>query len=170
MTTHAISKIENTETADQPSSPAENLYTYQARAMPILLGWSVGSVVAGALWLRSAGKFWRGLGSQFLGWGAIDGLIAGFALRGAAKSAARLESGTITLAEHQRQWLQFERFIWLNVLLDVGYVLGGVWLKRSSSHDPQRQGMGWGIAIQGGFLLIWDILLASISRSKRRGT
>ncbi len=56
------------------------------------------------------------------------------------------------------------------MLLDIGYVLGGVWLKRSNLQDPQRQGMGWGIAIQGGFLLIWDILLASISRSKRRGT
>jgi len=170
MTTQAIAKIENTETADQLTSPAENLYTYQVRAMPILLGWSVGSVVAGAIWLLSAAKFWRGLGSQFLGWGAIDGMIAGFALRGAAKSAARLEAGEIAPAEHQRQWLQFERFVWLNVLLEIGYVLGGIWLKRSNPHDPQRQGMGWGIAIQGGFLLIWDILLASISRSKRRGT
>lgn len=170
MTPQAITKSEDTELASEAPSQAYNLYTYQAKAMPILLGWSAGSVVAGAVWLRSAGKFWRGLGSQFLGWGAIDGLIAGFALRGAAKSAARLESGAISPAEHQRQWLQFERFVWLNVLLDIGYVLGGVWLKRSNSHDPQRRGMGWGIAIQGGFLLIWDILLASISRSKRRGT
>ena len=167
MTTQAIAP---TEKADQSASQANNLYTYQVQAMPVLLGWAAGSIVAGVVWLRSASKFWRGLGSQFLGWGAIDGLIAGFARRGAAKSATRLESGAITPAEHQRQWLQFERFVWLNVLLDIGYVLWGGWLKRSNSHDPQRQGMGWGIAIQGGFLLIWDILLASISRSKRRGT
>ncbi len=96
MTSQAIIQSENTELASQAPSQADNLYTYQAKAMPILLGWSAGSVVAGTLWLRSAGKFWRGLGSQFLGWGAIDGLIAGFALRGAAKSAARLESGAIS--------------------------------------------------------------------------
>jgi hypothetical protein len=169
MTSQAIVKTENTGPAGQLPSQADNLYSYQTRAMPILLGWSVGSIVTGALWLSSASKFWRGLGSQFLGWGAIDGLIAGFALRGATKGAARLEAGEISPAEHQRQWLQFERFVWLNVLLDIGYVLAGVGLKRSNPHDPQRQGLGWGIAIQGGFLLIWDILLASLSRSKRRG-
>ena len=170
MTTQMIAPTEKTKQVDQPDSRENNLYTYQAQAMPVLLGWAAGSIVAGVVWLRSASKFWRGLGSQFLGWGVIDGLIAGFTLRGAAKSAARLESGAISPAEHQRQWLQFERFVWLNVFLDIGYVLGGVWLKRSNPHDPQRRGMGWGVAIQGGFLLIWDILLASVSRSKRRGT
>lgn len=155
--------------AELQASQADSLYRYQMQAMPVLLGWAVGSATAGLIWLRSAGKFWRGLGSQFLGWGVIDGLIAGFALRGATENVARLEQGEISPEEHQRQWLQFERFVWLNVLLDIGYVLGGAWLKRSQPQDQQRQGMGWGIIIQGGFLLIWDILLASISRNKRHG-
>lgn len=151
-------------------SPVDNLYTYQVKAMPVLLGWAMGSVVAGLLWMRSSNKFWRSMGSQFLGWGVIDGLIAGFALRGAATNAARLESGGISTAEHKRQWVQFERFVWLNVLLDKGYVAGGAWLASHNPQDPQRRGMGWGIAIQGAFLLIWDVLLASISWSKRRGS
>lgn len=157
------------EAADLLTSQADNLYTYQKQAMPVLLGWSAGSILAGLLWMGSERKLWRGLGSQFLGWGAIDGLIAGFALRGAIKNASRLDSGAISPVEHQRQWLQFERFVWLNVLLDLGYIAGGAWLRQRNPKDPQKQGMGWGIILQGGFLLAWDIFLATISQSKRRG-
>lgn len=159
------SKVEAIELASRPS---DNLYTYQKKTMPILLGWAAGSVIAGLLWLRSSNKFWRGLGSQFLGWGVINGLIAGFALRGASKNAVRLESGEISPAEHQRQWVQFERFVWLNVLLDKGYITAGAWLALRNPQDAQRRGIGWGVAIQGAFLLIWDILLASLSWNKRR--
>jgi len=158
------------EAADLLISQADNLYTYQKQAMPVLLGWSAGSILAGLLWMGSERRLWRGLGSQFLGWGAIDGLIAGFALRRATKNASRLDSGEISPVEHQRQWLQFERFVWLNVLLDLGYIVGGAWLRQRNPKDPQKQGMGWGIILQGGFLLAWDIILATISRSKRLGS
>lgn len=152
------------------SRPDFNLYTYQQDAMPILLGWGIGSTLAGLVWRRSASSWLRGLGIQFIGWGIVDALIASFAIANAANKSAQVDSGEITKVEHRRQSEQFERIVWLNALLDIGYILGGSRMVKRSQQNRQRRGMGWGIIIQGLFLFIWDVLLASTARRKRRDT
>lgn len=147
-----------------------NLFTYQQQVMPVLLGWGVGSIVSGLIWMRSTADWLRGLGSQFLGWGIVDSLIAAFAIRNAAQKNGLVEVGEITQDEHHRQSVQFERIVWLNALLDIGYIFGGIWLAKRNPTNQQRQGMGWGILIQGGFLFIWDVLLASVAKRKRSVT
>ena len=145
-----------------------NLFEFQRRAMPVLLGWASGSIASGLLWLAAPDQWLRGLGSQFAGWGLIDGIIALLALRGAARNADRLAAGAVDAQEHDRQARQFEAIVWANAALDVGYALGGYGLlKRSPDHEGRR-GMGVGIMIQGLFLLAWDVALALLVRSKRR--
>jgi hypothetical protein len=150
---------------DQPAPDRYNLYRYQVQAFPLLLGWAAGSLAAGLAWLAGPNRFLRGLGVQFAAWGLIDGLIALLALKGARK---RLVVGAPALDEHDRQALQFEKIVWANAVLDVFYVLGGVFLLRRAAQDGQRRGMGWGVILQGGFLLIWDILLAGLAGRRRR--
>jgi hypothetical protein len=41
-------------------------------------------------------------------------------------------------------------------------------MAKRSQQNYHRRGMGWGIIIQGMFLFIWDVLLASTARRKRR--
>jgi Family of unknown function (DUF6992) len=153
----------------ESGNETHSIYRYQLNSMPVLLGWATGSMVAGLLWMRSKSDWLRGFGSQFLGWGAIDGAITAAGMNGAAQNEKRLHAGEITAKEHARQAINFERFVWLNALLDIGYMLGGWMLVRRNPDDRQRQGMGWGILAQGAFLFIWDILLASGAQRKRRG-
>jgi hypothetical protein len=160
--------LEEYPEAPEGAEQGYSVYRYQQNAMPVLLGWAVGSIFAGLLWMRSRSEWLRGFGSQFLGWGAIDGVIAAAGMSGAAKNEQRLNAGEITPDEHTRQAANFERFVWLNALLDVGYMLGGWVLARRSPNDRRRQGMGWGILAQGAFLFIWDILLASGAQRRRR--
>lgn len=146
-----------------------NLYQFQRSAMPVLLGWALGSVVAGALWLRNPSRYLRGVGGQFAAWGLIDGLIALFALAGARRKAARWQASQITPAGHARETDQFEKIVWANAALDVGYILGGRWWARRHPADPHRRGMGLGVMIQGAFLLFWDLFLALAVRRGRSG-
>ena len=148
---------------------AFNLFSFQMEALPVLMGWAVGSIVTGLLWLRSKSAVMAGIGGQFVLWGAIDGLIAALGLRGAAGGMWRLANGELSGAAHRQQAERFERFVWLNAGLDVLYIVGGGWLAQRSGNDDRRRGMGIGIMVQGGFLLVWDVVLALLVRGKRRG-
>jgi hypothetical protein len=137
-----------------------NLYRFQQVTMPVLLGWSVGSMITGwSLWWREGSRFLDGLGAQFVGWGLIDGIIAIFALRGAGRDARRYAAGEISPEEHDRAKARFKRIVALNAALDIGYVAGGKALLRDSQDQPGRRGTGWGVIVQGAFLFVWDILL-----------
>jgi hypothetical protein len=146
-----------------------NLYRFQRRAMPVLLGWALGSIVAGALWLRDPGRFLRGAGGQFVAWGVIDGLIALLALRGAGRKQVGWQANAITPLQHAQEAEQFEKIVWANAALDVGYVLAGRWWSRRNPDDPWRRGMGLGVMVQGAFLLVWDLFLALAVRRGRHG-
>lgn len=144
-----------------------DLYTFQRRTLPVLLGWAAGSIVAGGLWWRSSQQWLRGLGSQFLGWGLIDGLIALFGLRSAIENTTKFGQGEISSTEMQTQTQRFERILWVNTSLDIGYLLFGGWFINRARGNDQRRGIGWGIILQGGFLFIWDLLLLLLLRLKR---
>lgn len=147
---------------------AFNLFRFQMEALPVLMGWAAGSIAAGLLWLRSKSAVMAGIGGQFVLWGAIDGLIAALGLRGAAGGMRRLAKKEMSEADHLQQAERFERFVWLNAGLDVLYIMGGGWLAQRSRNDDRRRGMGIGIVLQGGFLLVWDVILALLVRGKRR--
>lgn len=149
------------------SDESFNVFRYQQQTLPVLLGWAAGSVVTGLLWRQANSERLRGLGNQFVGWGLVDGAIAAFGLLGAKRSAERLEQGEMTREDHDRQARRFETIVWVNAALDVGYIIGG-WLHGSKAGaDERRQGTGWGVMVQGAFLLIWDIILAGLLRAKR---
>lgn len=165
----SLKTLENRPHEKDPAGQGYSVYQYQIQAMPILLGWAVGSMASGLLWLTTRSDWLKGFGSQFLGWGAINSAIAILGLSGAAKNEERWRKGEITPAEQARQAIQFERFVWFNALLDVGYMLGGWQLAQRNPKEPRKQGTGWGILAQGAFLFVWDILLAAIAGRRRHG-
>lgn len=132
--------------------------------MPVLAGWSIGSIAAGLFWLRGASEMLKGFASQMIGWGVVDLVIALLGLRGAARNAVRYASREISEAEHAAESRKFERILAVNAALDIGYIAGGVALARQPS--KHRQGMGWGIIVQGLYLLIWDTILVILVRRK----
>jgi len=143
------------------------LYEFQKKTMPVLLGWAVASMAVGGAWALSGRKWLRGFGLQFLAWGLIDGLIALFGLRSAQVNAQKYESGETGAAEMEKQARNFEKVVWVNAGLDVVYVVFGVWLTSRNEKNELRHGTGWGIAVQGAFLFVWDVVLALLLGRKR---
>lgn len=90
------------------------------------------------------------LGIQTALWGAID---LGLAVLGLRQLALRDLAGATRL----------DRFLWLNVGLDAGYVMVGVTLLVFGWRAPQRPGLvgaGLAVIVQGSALAILDLLLA----------
>lgn len=121
-----------------------------------LLAWGIGSTVVGAGLARDRSPVVRHIGLQAIGWGLIDALLAWNGRRSARQHRAVLATDSPDPAEFTAA-TGFQKLVALNAGLDVLYILGGLWLARTS--EPQRRGAGIGITIQGLFLLIYDALL-----------
>jgi hypothetical protein len=66
-----------------------------------------------------------------------------------------------------REARNIRAFLWLNAGLDILYMLGGwSWARRAAQKGGRnaefQRGMGMGIVVQGGLLLIWDVINALI--------
>lgn len=119
--------------------------------------WAVGSIAVGAtmlFWARRAKSpdFWRHAGIQSAAWGAIDLLIVAFAVRGLAP---RDVMAAIAL----------DRFLWLNIGLDVGYAMVGITLLVFGARHPRRPGLigaGAAIVAQGIALAVLDAYVSAL--------
>lgn len=109
-----------------------------------LLAWSGLSILAGMGFLLG-GPFWRGLGVQFVIWGAVDAAIA---LVGRWRASKPSSSDEVRLRNLRRALL-------INAGLDVLYVLIGVAVLLFTE-GAFAVGNGWGVIVQGGFLLLFD--------------
>jgi hypothetical protein len=115
-----------------------------------LLRWSAVSVASGLPLAASREPLLRGMGQQFIAWGAIDGAIAL-----AGRWSTRRQGAP---AEADQQIDKLRRLLLVNAGLDVLYVAGGTALAlRRGQNDPYWRGVGQGIVLQGGFLLLFDL-------------
>jgi hypothetical protein len=137
---------------------SDTFLLYERAHLQRLLLWGVTSAICGLVLLavtrrtrlRSALLFHFGL--QTAAWGLIDLVLAGNAWR--ALALRDLQSAA-----------QLDRFLWLNVGLDVGYVATGVTLTVAAWLLGRRAGgIGAGIAIvvQGVGLLLLDARFLSL--------
>ena len=122
----------------------------------VLTWWAAGSAGLGsALWrvgVRSEHAMLRAFGRQTAAWGAIDGTIV------AVGWARRCSGAPPTRAADLRRMLA------VNAALEVGYVLGGIWLiaardrlgRRPRYSAEQATGDGAAVIVQGSFLLVMD--------------
>lgn len=162
-----------------------DIWNFQDALTRRLAWWSIGSFLTGIwmVWgvplvqdgpsLRVAynplAEYYRGMGVQFLAWGAIDLAIALFGAWGTRRRRAKLTPDEIfstqtkecanRSAERSRRSLA--KILWINTGLDVFYIIGGLALVYTlGASDPFWLGGGWGIIIQGGFLFFFDLFHA----------
>ncbi len=125
-------------------------------------GFSIGTGIALVLTKTrdpNARTFNQGVGSQFIGWGAIDGLLAFFGAQYASRKMAEVDGHTQGAQARARRNLR--TILSVNTGLDVLYVIGGLWLARHKGKDNAFwRGSGWGIVGQGAFLFIFDLVHA----------
>ncbi|MDZ7702966.1 MAG: hypothetical protein U5L04_00600 [Trueperaceae bacterium] len=114
--------------------------------------WSALSLIAGVL-LWSVGDFWRGFALQALVWGGIDMAIAVFGQRSLRR---KRRQDPVATARHAGEPKVLRRLLWINAGLDVLYVTAGVLVLVFLGDDAFARGNGWGVIVQGGFLLGFD--------------
>lgn len=117
-------------------------------AMSILMG---SALIAWVRFRRTESPLLQHFGIQSAAWGAIDLLIVWWAGRGLA---VRDLAGAIAL----------DRFVWLNIGLDVGYVLVGATLVLCGWKLGRRLGLvgaGLGVIVQGLALTVLDLQLST---------
>lgn len=118
-----------------------------------LAAWAAASLASGALLVMAGTPFWRGVGVQFVVWGAIDGAIAAAGWRDRRRAARAGVDRDATASEERRRRLR--RLLLVNAGLDVVYLAIGVALLGFDA-GPVRAGHGVGVIVQGGFLLLFD--------------
>jgi signal peptidase I len=139
------------------------VYRQLVPAMAMLTGWGLASVVAGFVLRRSTNRTARGMGEQFLAWGAVDALIGALAFRGMRGKQAMLNQGRMDPDQPGTDRVFFTRLLWFNAALDVLYMVGGLRLWQKGA-TPQRCGAGAGILLQGAFLFGFDAVNAILLR------
>jgi hypothetical protein len=96
-------------------------------------------------------------------WNVVNMGIATFGYFGAVNSP--LDLGLERTVEEYRS---FGRILGINAALDVGYVMVGAFLKNrgknSNTHSERLIGYGNSLMLQGSFLFVFDIALASINQ------
>jgi hypothetical protein len=146
-----------------PSMWADTLLAAERAHLLRLLAWGAASVLAGTALL--AWHLIRGRGTS---------LIEHFAIQTTAWGAAELAFGAIAIASLALRDLagatRLDRFLWLGIGLDVGFLLVGLVLvatgwRLGSGRRYGIVGAGTGIVVQGAALFLLHLTLAAqISR------
>lgn len=138
---------------------------FEVEILRTLSVWGSVSMVLGLLLRRHHDETIQGVGDQFLGWGAIDWLLAMNGLRTNRMTRQKLQAGQLTATDLEQKALTLERLLLFNAGLDVLYIAGG--LQLGNNENPRWQGWSMGIFLQALFLLFFDLLNGLALRRRR---
>ncbi len=130
------------------------------QGMTVLGGWAIGNIgYSGVRYFGTEGRA-KAFHEMNVMWNVVNLGIAGAGYLGSSPAAA----DSLSLAASVIEQGKMEKILLFNAGLDVGYLLGGLYLReRSARATPKWQDRmhGWGnsILLQGGFLLAFDITL-----------
>ena len=130
-------------------------------------GWALANMAAGAYgWAAFEGEK-KYFSQMNLFWNVVNLSIAGFALY-SNYSADLLSLGD---GEIMTKHLKTERLFLINSGLDVAYMGAGIMMRHLSTGSERRGdlliGYGNAVVLQGGFLLVFDIVMYFIFRDIR---
>ena len=98
-------------------------------------------------------------------WNTVNLAIAGLGLYAAKKELAGIHSADRNRSEQQK----IEKILLLNTGLDAAYIMTGLYLHERGTRLNRDQPVGYGnsLMLQGGFLLIFDII--QYAENRRNG-
>ena len=137
--------------------------------MYILGGWAIANMAAGAYgWAAFEGEK-KYFSQMNLFWNVINLSIAGIALYSNYNTDLLSLGGDEILAKH----LKTERLFLINSGLDVGYIGAGFLMRHLSANSEKRgdllKGYGNAVILQGGFLLVFDLVMYFVFNDMRPG-
>ena len=131
---------------------------HQQKAMLGLGAWAVGNIGVGLALRGSSEGSTKHFHEMNALWNTVNLAIAGFGYYSAMNSDPAAWDLATSLQKHQ----QFQKILLFNTGLDVGYVLGGLYLteraKRPDENSDRLKGFGNAIMLQGGFLFAFDLV------------
>jgi hypothetical protein len=142
---------------------ADTLFAIERGHLLRLGVWAGLSILVGALILvllrsrKLPAPFLRHFGIQMLAWGAVDLALVAWGWKGLAYRDYAAS-------------LQLQKFLWLNVGLDAGYMGIGITLALTGWLVGQKLGAlgaGVGVIVQGFALFVLDLRLLTIIDSAR---
>ena len=127
--------------------------------MLILGSWALGNMVINPLLGRGAIGERKYFYQMNTAWNAVNLAIAGFGYF----NALRTDPSSFGLWESISEQNKMETILLVNSALDLGYMLGGLYLierSKNTVNRPERlKGFGQGLILQGAFLMVFDISL-----------
>ncbi len=147
----------------------EQNISHQQNAMLTLGGWAVINIGTG-LALRGATT---GVSREFHTmnalWNTVNLGIAGFGYYAALQADPSGWDVATSLEKHHN----FQKILLFNAGLDVGYIMGGLYLteraRRPDVNSDQLKGFGNSIMLQGAFLMVFDLANYFIANGKHEG-
>ena len=133
--------------------------------MIVLGSWALLNILIGSFRLMKATRNKRFFFQMNIYWNIVNMIIASVALY----SLLTQEPAAQNLSESIQLHGWYKKILYLNIGLDVAYLFLGQWLKERSKLSPKtEQLLGWGqsIVLQGFFLLVLDIVLATMLEDK----
>lgn len=126
--------------------------------MLVLGGWAIVNILFSSYQLTKATRNRKYYYQMNLYWNIANLVIATIALYGILSK----DSAALTLAESVFLHGWYKKVLYLNVGLDVGYMLLGAYLKERSRNTARYEKLlGWGqsVLLQGAFLFLLDLVL-----------
>ncbi len=129
----------------------------QKTGMLVLGSWAVGNIALGAALAGQRSGEDRYFHLMNAGWNVINLGIAGLGYL----SAVNTDPAAFDLYQTVQEQHKFQKILLFNAGLDVGYMLGGVYLierAKNTENKPERlRGFGKSIILQGAFLFVFDL-------------
>jgi len=137
------------------------------RSMYALGGWALGNFVASGIATSSATGSDLHFHQMNIYWNTVNFGLAAVGWVGARKGNYD-KSAFLTMKSQSST----EKIYLLNAGLDVGYIMGGLYMaelgKSSATREEMFRGYGYSIAFQGGFLLILDTVMYLVHTGHRK--
>ncbi len=151
------------------STPSALQRSYQLRervnrvGMWTLGGWAVANfILGGSLYFIDPAH--QAFHEMNVFWNTVNAGLAVSALISSYRSNA-----PETLAAEIRAQHRLEKTLLVNAGLDVGYIMTGFFLRQYAENVAEPRFAGWGssLILQGGFLFVFDVVLAAIHGRNR---
>ena len=130
----------------------------QKTGMMVLGGWALANIAGGIVLSNNTDGSQKYFHQMNAGWNTINLAIAGFGYY----AAMRTDPGSFDLYQSINEQHKFQKILLFNAGLDVGYMLGGLYMierSKNTTNKPERlKGFGQAIILQGGFLLAFDLV------------
>lgn len=131
--------------------------------MTILAGWAGVNIIQSSISAANAKGSDKSFFQMNTYWNAVNLIVAGVGLYSVKKAMNK----KLSLVQNIKVQTQLEKILLFNAGLDVGYLFGGLYLNERGQRltNEQTQGFGKSIALQGSFLLVFDMVQYCLHRA-----